>query len=85
MQLVWTSQFLQQIKLDVRHKQKKEHNIPDTLSRLANTNVGSIDPGYSELDELFTYNATLVKIHPILVSRIVAGFEVNTYWSCLQR
>ena len=35
LRLVRASQFLQQFKLDVRHKSGKEHIVPDALSRLA--------------------------------------------------
>ena len=73
--LVRASQFFQQFRLDVRHKPGKEHIIPDALSRLASTNVGCSDAFHSELDALFTYNATLIEIHPALISRILAGYE----------
>lgn len=85
LQLVRASQFLQQFKLDVRHKPGKEHIIPDALSRLASANVGQADPSYSELDALFTYNTTLVEICPELISRILAGYEADNYWSRLHR
>ena len=79
LRLVRASQFLQQFKLDVRHKPGKEYIIPDALSRLASTNVGCTDPSYSELNALFTYNTTLIEIHPGLVSRILAGYEDDKY------
>ena len=79
LQLVRASQFLQQFKLDVRHKPGKEHIIPDALSQLASANVGQANPSYSELDALFTYNTTLVEIHPELISRILAGYEADDY------
>ena len=85
LRLVRASQFLQQFKLDVRLKPGKEHIIPDALSRLASANVGQADPSYSELDAMFTYNTTLVEIHPELISRILAGYEADDYWSRLHR
>ena len=85
LRLVRVSQFLQQFNLDVRHKPGKEHIIPDALSRLASTNVGCSDPFHSELDALFTYNATLIEIHPNLISRILAGYEDDEYWARLRR
>ena len=84
LRLVRASQFLQQFKLDVRHKPVKEHIIPDALSRLASTNVGCSNPFQSELDALFTYNATLIEIHPNLISRILAGYKDDKYWARLR-
>ena len=77
--LVRASQFLQQFKLDIRHKPGKEHIIPDALSRLASTNVSYTDPSYSEFDALFTYNTTLIEIHLGLVSRILTGYVDDEY------
>ena len=85
LQLVRASQFLQQFKLDVRLKSGKEHIIPDALSRVASANVGQADPSYSELDALFTYNTTLVEIHPELILRILAGYKTDNYWSRFHR
>ena len=85
LRLVKASQFLQQFNLDVRHKPGKEHIIPDALNRLANTNVGYSDPSHSELDALFTYNATLIEIYPNLILRILAGYEDDEYWARLHR
>lgn len=85
LRLVRASQFLQQFRLDVRHKPGKEHIIPDALSRLASTNVGCSDASHSELDALFMYNATLIEIHPDLTSRILAGYEDDEYWARLRR
>lgn len=85
LRLVRTSQFLQQFRLDVRHKSGKEHIVSDALSRLASTNVGCSNLSHSELDALFTYNATLVEIHPGLISRILAGYEDDEYWARLHR
>ncbi len=85
LRFVKASQYLQQFKLDVRHKPGKEYIIPDALSRLASANIGQADPSYSTFDAIFTYNTTLVEIHPELISRILAGYEANNYWSRLQR
>ncbi len=62
LRLVRASQFLQQFKLDIRHKPGKEHIIPDALSRLTSANTGHADLHHSELDALFTYNTTLVAL-----------------------
>ena len=85
LRLVRASQFLQQFKLDVRHKPGKEHISPNPLSRLASANVGCTDPSYFELDALFTYNTTVIKIYLGLVSRILAGYEDDEYWARLYR
>ena len=79
LRFVSASQFLQQFRLDVRHKPSKEHIIPNALSQLASTNVGCSDPSHSELDVLFTYNTTLIEIHPTLVSRILAGYNADPW------
>ncbi len=78
-------QFLQQFKLDVRHKPGKEHIIPDALSRLANANTGHVDPHHSELNVLFIYSTTLVALQPALVSRILAGYKADPWWTRLQQ
>ena len=83
--LVTASQFLHQFRLDFRHKPNKEHIIPNALSRLASTNVGCTNLFYSELDILFTYNTTLVKIYPTLISKILASYEYDEYWARLHR
>ncbi len=85
LRLVRASQFLQQFKLDVRHKPGKEHIIPDALSRLASANTQHPDPQHSELDALFTYNTTLVEMHPALVSQILAGYQADPWWARLHR
>lgn len=83
LRLVRASQFLQQFKLDVRHKPGKEHIVPDALSRFASANSPPTDARYSELDGLFLYNTTLVEIHPILVSQILAGYDADPWWARL--
>ena len=85
LRLVRASQFLQQFKLDVRHKPGKEHIVPDTLSWLASANTRHPDPQHSELDALFTYNTTLVEMHPALVSWILADYQADPWWAQLHR
>lgn len=84
LRLVRASQFLQQFKLNVRHKPGKEHIVPDALSRLASTSRHP-DPEHSELDALFTYNTTFVEMHPALVSQILAGYRADPWWARLHR
>ena len=85
LRLVRASQFLQQFKLDIRHKSSKEHIIPNALSRLASAITRHPDPQHSELDALFTYNITLVEMHLALVSRIMAGYQADPWWAWLHR
>lgn len=85
LRLIRTSQFLQQFKLDIRHKPIKKYIIPDALSCLASTNVGCVNSSYSELDALFIYNTILVEIHPSLVLKILAGYEDDKYCIRLYR
>ncbi len=84
LKLVRASQFLQQFKLDVWYKPGKEHIILDVLSQLVSANTRHPDPLHSELDILFTYNTTLVEIHPALVSQILAGYKEDPWWARLQ-
>ena len=84
LRLVRVSQFLQQFRLDVRHKLRKEHIVPDALSRLASANSSPTDVRHSELDALFLYNTTLVKIHPMLVSQILASYDVDPWSACFR-
>ena len=84
LRLMRASQFFQQFKLEVRHKPGKEHIIPDALSRFVSSNTGHADPQHSELDALFTYSTTLVKLYPTLISRILAGYEADLWWARLQ-
>ena len=78
LRLIQASQFLQQFKLDVCHKLGKEYIIPNALNHLASTKMCHTNLQHSELDVLFTYNATLVKIYPVLVSRILAGYKADS-------
>lgn len=84
LRLVRASQFFQQFKLDVHHKPGKEHIIPNALSRFTSANICPANPFYSELDAFFVYNTTLIEIHPTLVSRILAGYNVDAWWSRFQ-
>ena len=79
LRLVRASQFLQQFRLDVRHKPEKKNIVPDALSRLANANSSSTDARHSELDALFLYNTTLVEIYPTLVSQILASYDADPW------
>lgn len=63
----------------------KEEIIINALSCLTNTNVGCANPFYSKLDALFTYNTTLIEIHPGLVSRILASYKDDKYWARFHR
>lgn len=64
--LVRVSQFLRQFRLIVQHKRRKEHIIPDALSRLASANNIGHDVEYSELDALFVYHTTLVPRYKVV-------------------
>lgn len=79
-QLVQASQFFCQFCLMVCHKLGKEHIILDALSRLASTNINylSSNPNYEELDVLFTYNTTLIKVNLKLFQRIVKGYKADS-------
>lgn len=77
--LVRASQFFPQFCLMVYYKPRKEHIIPDALSRLASTNYVGQDNLYFELDAFFIYHASLVNISPNLVRHIIDGYLVNNW------
>ena len=83
--LVRASQFLRQFHLIVRHKPGKEHIIPDALSRLASANSSGHDAEYAELDALFVYHTTLVRINPDLVKQILDGYMSDGWWSRVRK
>ena len=56
LKLVRASQFLYWFNLNIRHKPEKENIIPNTLSCLANTNIGKLPRDYNKLDTLATIN-----------------------------
>lgn len=62
------------------HKPKKEHIIPDALSRLANANRVGHDNLYSKLNALFTYHTTLVEINPDLAIQILDSYLSDDWW-----
>lgn len=51
------------------------------LSRLASKNIGQANFFYLELNALFIYNTTFVKIYLELISKILAKYKANNYWS----
>lgn len=79
LRLMQTSQFLQKFKLDVRHQPRKEYIISDALSCLASVATSPTDPHYPELGVLYICNTTLIKIHPYLVSRILAWYNSDLW------
>lgn len=79
LQLIRVSQFLQQFKFNIYYKLNKEHIIQDTLNHLINANIYLIQPFYLELDTLFVYNIILIAIHTTLISKILAGYNINTW------
>lgn len=83
LKLVQASQFLQQFRLDVRHKPGKEYIIFDTLSYLTNATPTLIDLHYSKLDTLYIYNNILIEIYLYLVSQILARYNSDLWWAQL--
>lgn len=63
--------------MTVKHKPKKDHIVPDTLSRLASSNINlpAADPKYAKLDTFFAYLATLVESHPNLLKKILKKYQ----------
>lgn len=77
LRLIRASQFLQQSKLNVRHKPGKDHFILDTLSCLTSANTGHADPQHFEFDALFIYSIKLIEIYLVLISQILAGYKTG--------
>lgn len=50
------------------------------LNRLASINIGPTDPSYLELNTLFIYNTTLIKIYLTFILQILGKYEANNYW-----
>lgn len=65
--IIQASQFFQQFKLDIWHKIKKKHIIPNALSCLASANRPPTKLQHLELNALFAYNTTLIQINLMLV------------------
>ncbi len=55
LKLIWASEYLQRINIEIHHKPGKQHIVPDALSWLASTNSDT-KPEFLEdkLDALFT-------------------------------
>lgn len=85
MRLVRASQFFCQFCFLVCHKPGKEYIVSDAFSKLvsANINYSLSDPNYEELNALFIYNTTLIKINPELLQRIVNGYKADSWQSKL--
>lgn len=79
--LVGAYQFLQQFKLNVRHKLKKKYIIVNILNQLANINCDLTNPSHSEFEAFFVYNITLVEIYSTLMARIPAKYNTDTQQS----
>ena len=80
---VRSSQFLQQFRLDVRHKPGKEHILPDALSRLASLNNNNTDDHRYELDGLCTnalFSATMVEISQPFLKKVLDGYQEDEFW-----
>lgn len=77
--LVRVSWFLRQFRLVVRYKLEKEQIMLDALSKLASANNLGYTPFYSELNAVFVYYTTLVKIHPDLISHILEDYAANNW------
>lgn len=77
--LVRASQFLYKFCLILRHKSKKEHIISNTLSKFVNANDLGHTLFYLELDALFIYYITLIKIHLDLVSYILKSYAIDNW------
>ncbi len=78
LRLIRASNYIQRFELELRHKPGKQHIVPDTLSRLASTNVESNAPVEGELDALFT--ATLIEVEKGFRDKISEGYHKDLNW-----
>ena len=78
--LIKTSQSLSQFNLNIRYKFDKNHIMFDALSRLANLNTETCSSEHSELNILFTYNATLVELFDQFYDKILKSYFENSVW-----
>ena len=76
--LIQASQFLRQFYLKVTHKFKKEHILPNTLSRLASCSLSILPNNHSKLDALFA--ATLVDMNEEFYNKLIKGYEKDNFW-----
>lgn len=79
--LVRALQVLQQLRFIIWHKPRKEHIIPDELSKLTSGNNTSYDMKYFELDSLFVNYTTQVEIDLALVECILDGYITDNLWA----
>ena len=83
LRLVRASEYLQQFRLDVRHRTGKSNTVPDALSRLAST-LGAIkDPdelGTLETLHAYTFHATLVEMSVPFKEQLVLGYTKDIHW-----
>jgi hypothetical protein len=76
--LIRVSQFLSQFRFDIRHKSDKDHIISDALSRLVSENF-KVDDDHFELDALYIYNITLVKMTTKFRQRLTVDYIKNSH------
>ena len=82
--LIQASEYLQRFNLDIRHKPRKQHIVPDTLSHLALTlRLNSLN--ISELNALHThtYITSLVKMDSDFKKKLILGYEKDLAWNCI--
>lgn len=75
--LVRVSKFFRQFHLVDWHKSGKKHIILDTLNRPVNANDISYNASYSELNTMFVYYITLVKIKFKFIKYILKSYITN--------
>lgn len=82
--LVRASQFFRQFCLVFRHKRGKKQIILDAVNWLTSTNNSDHALAKLELDALFVYYPTLVKIYLNLVFYILEDYIADNWWALVQ-
>ena len=77
--LIWASQYLSQYNIDVKHKPRQTNIIPDVLSRLA-SQFKKADTHEGALEELLTYNCTLVEIAEEFQIQLKEAYHKDSQW-----
>src|SRR5436190_17489060 len=79
--LVCASEYLSRFQLDIHHKPRKTHLVPDALSQLPSLNsTPSEDAPMGELNALHGTSITLVQICDDFKDCIKARYDTDQFW-----
>lgn len=78
--LIRVFQFSNQFNLNMRYKSSKDYIISNVLSRFASTNVSTLSSDHFELNVLYVYNATLIKMFDNFRNKLIENYSSNSAW-----